>query len=68
MLAQYFHDAAIGTEFVVNRDCSGHEATLRRFKRGVQAVGVGFVRTIAIWSEDEGEYNDPSVFAADNFI
>ena len=45
MLAQDFHDAAVGAEVVIDRNGFRHEATIRRFENGVQAIGVRLIGT-----------------------
>jgi len=45
MFTQYFHDPAIGTQFVINRNGLGHKAPLSSFENGVEAIGVCFIWT-----------------------
>ena len=43
MLAQHFHDAAVWTEFIVDRDNLGHRAALCGLEDGVQSIGIRFI-------------------------
>jgi hypothetical protein len=60
VLAQHFHDAAVRTEFIVDRNNLGHRAALRGLKDGVQAIGIRFIgaehaEVCQIHSEDVAE-------------
>src|SRR5579872_435762 len=45
MFAQYFHDPAIGTQFVIDRNCLGHKTPLGSFEDGIQTIGVRLIGT-----------------------
>src|ERR1700734_1964239 len=45
MFAQYFHDPAIGAQFVIDRNSFRHEAAFGSFEDGIQAVRVRLIRT-----------------------
>src|ERR1035438_7928233 len=60
VLAQPFHDAAVRTQFIVDRNNLGHRAPFRCLKDGVQAIGIRFVGTehaevCQVHSEDVAE-------------
>ena len=44
MFAQYFHDTAIGAQFVIDRNSFRHKATFGSFEDGIQAIGVRLIR------------------------
>ena len=45
MFAQYFHDTAIRTQFVIDRNGLRHEAAFGSFEDGIQAIGVRLIGT-----------------------
>src|ERR1035438_7766688 len=45
VLAQPFHDAAVRTQFIVDRNNLGHRAPFRCLKDGVQSIGIRFIGT-----------------------